>query len=70
MRITKENVNNFIKGLYMNCSNSNITHIDYIPNSIMYLYCRGNKLVEIPELPEYLIYLDVSFSWKDNSGCW
>ena len=33
MRIAKENVNNFIKGLYMNCSNNNITHINYIPNS-------------------------------------
>ena len=54
MRITKENINKFIEGSSMDCSNTGITHIEYIPDGIKRLYCHSNKLTELPKLPESL----------------
>ena len=58
MRITKENINKFIEGSSMDCSNKGITHIEYIPDGITGLNCWNNKLTELPKLPESLYYLD------------
>ena len=57
MRITKENIHEFIEGSSMDCSNKGITHIEYIPDGITRLYCWNNKLTELPKLPESLISL-------------
>jgi len=57
MVITKENINQFIEGSSMDCSNKGITHIEYIPDGITRLYCWNNKLTELPKLPESLISL-------------
>ena len=58
MRVTKSNINKFIEGSSMDCSNTGITHIEYIPDGIKRLYCYNNKLTELPKLPESLYYLD------------
>ena len=58
MRVTKSNINQFIEGSSMDCSNKGITHIEYIPDGIKRLYCYNNKLTELPKLPESLYYLD------------
>ena len=57
MRVTKENINKFIEGSSMDCSNKGITHIEYIPDGIKRLYCYNNKLTELPKLPDGLIRL-------------
>ena len=57
MRITKDNINEFIEGTRMNCPDIGITHIEYIPDGIKRLDCRNNKLTELPKLPESLISL-------------
>ena len=57
MRITKENIDRFINDTKMDCSDRNITKIDYIPDGIRYLHCGSNKLTELPKLPENLVYL-------------
>ena len=54
MRITKENIHKFIYGTSMDCRDKGITHIDYIPDHIKYLYCGDNKLTSLPKLPESL----------------
>lgn len=54
MIITKNNINKFIDGTRMYCSNMGITHIDYIPPYLTSLECDNNKLTEIPELTEGL----------------
>ena len=58
MRITKDNINKFIKGKTMSCSDNDITGIDYIPDHITHLYCYNNKLTELPKLPDSLRYFD------------
>ena len=61
MHITKYNINEFINGTIMNCSDNDIrgiTHIDYIPEGITHLYCNNNELTELPKLPESLECLD------------
>ena len=58
MHITKENINKFIYGTTIDCSNKNITYIEYIPDYIKYLSCDDNKLTKLPILPESLINLD------------
>ena len=57
MRITKGNINEFIEGSSMDCSNKGITRLEYIPDGIKRLYCNNNKLTELPKLPESLEYL-------------
>ena len=57
MRVTKSNINQFIEGSSMDCSNKGITHIEYIPDGIKRLYCHSNRLTELPKLPESLIGL-------------
>ena len=57
MRITKDNINQFVKGTRMNCPDMGITRIEYIPDGITRLYCRYNRLTELPKLPESLEYL-------------
>tara|TARA_R110002153_G_scaffold80525_1_gene204590 strand:+ start:184 stop:465 length:282 start_codon:yes stop_codon:yes gene_type:complete len=57
MRITKDNIGEFINGKSMYCSNKDITHIEYIPDGITNLFCSNNKLTELPKLPESLEYL-------------
>ena len=57
MRITKDNINKFIKGTSMDCYNIGITKIDYVPEGITHLYCSDNELTELPKLPESLKYL-------------
>ena len=54
MRITKSNINQFIEGSKMDCSNKGITHIEYIPDGITRLDCNNNQLTELPKLPESL----------------
>lgn len=51
MRITKDNIDEFINGSVIYCSNMGITGIDYIPDGITELYCGDNKLTSLPELP-------------------
>ena len=57
MRITKDNINEFIKGTSVDCSNKRITHIEYIPDGITHLYFYYNQLTELPKLPESLTHL-------------
>jgi Leucine-rich repeat (LRR) protein len=57
MRITKDNINEFIKGTSVDCSNKRITHIEYIPDGITHLYFYYNQLTELPKLPESLTNL-------------
>ena len=57
MRITKDNIHKFINGITMNCNNMGITHIDYIPDNIIFLYCTDNNLTSLPNLPDRLRYL-------------
>ena len=57
MRITKDNINQFIKGSLMDCNNKGITHIDYIPDNIIFLNCSYNNLIKLPDLPNRLRYL-------------
>ena len=57
MRITKDNINQFINGITMNCNNMSITHIDYIPDNIIFLNCSYNNLIKLPDLPNRLRYL-------------
>ena len=58
MRITKDNINEFINGTTMDCSNMDITYIEYIPETITHLYCNNNQLTELPKLPDSLRYFD------------
>ena len=58
MHITKKNINEFIDGSSMDCSNKGITRLEYIPDGITSLWCYNNKLTELPKLPESLEYLD------------
>ena len=58
MRITKDNINEFIYRTTMNCDNYGITGIDYIPEGITSLLCLGNKLTNLPHLPEGLVVLN------------
>ena len=57
MHITKDNIDKFIKGTRMDCSNKRITHIEYIPDGITSLWCENNQLTELPKLPNGLISL-------------
>ena len=57
MRITKDNINKFIKGTSMDCYNIGITKIDYVPEGITHLDCSNNQLTKLPNLPESLEYL-------------
>ena len=57
MHITKDNINEFIKGTRMDCSNKGITRLEYIPDGITDLFCENNKLTELPKLPESLTSL-------------
>tara|TARA_B100001094_G_C18164900_1_gene791450 strand:- start:1530 stop:1865 length:336 start_codon:yes stop_codon:yes gene_type:complete len=57
MHITKKNIHKFINGITMNCNNMGITHIDYIPDNIIFLYCTDNNLTSLPNLPDRLRYL-------------
>jgi Leucine-rich repeat (LRR) protein len=58
MVITKSNINQFIEGSSMDCYNKNITHIDFIPETITHLFCCNNGLKSLPKLPNGLIYLN------------
>ena len=58
MHITKDNINEFIKGKTMSCSDNDITGIDYIPKEITHLFCYNNGLKSLPKLPNGLIYLN------------
>ena len=58
MRITKENIHEFIDGTIMNCNNIGVIHIEYIPDHIKNLYCSDNKLTSLPKLPDGLIRLN------------
>ena len=57
MRITKSNINKFIRGSIMECSGKGIVSIDYITDGITHLYCHNNQLTNIPNLPESLTRL-------------
>ena len=63
MRITKDNIDKFINTNdwddkdTMDCSRMYITHIEYIPDHIKYLYCGDNKLTSLPKLPDRLLSL-------------
>ena len=57
MHITKDNINEFIKGTRMDCSNKGITRLEYIPDGITSLFCYSNQLTELPKLPESLARL-------------
>ena len=54
MRITKSNINKFIKGTSVDCIDIGITKIDYIPEGITHLYLGSNELTELPNLPDSL----------------
>ena len=62
MRITKDNINGFIKGTIMNCYNMDITKIDYVPEGITHLDCSNNKLTKLPNLPNNFKYLYCSYN--------
>ena len=57
MRITKDNIHEFIDGTTINCNNIGVTYIEYIPDHIKYLYCGDNKLTSLPKLPDRLLSL-------------
>ena len=54
MRVTKDNINEFIEGTKLYFYNKGITHIEYIPDGITRLFCHSNRLTELPKLPESL----------------
>ena len=58
MRITKDNIHEFVKGKTMSCSDNDITGIDFIPETITHLFCYNNGLKSLPKLPNGLIYLN------------
>ena len=49
MVINKDNINQFIIGTIMDCSEKNITSIEYIPDNITHLYCDNNQLTSYPK---------------------
>ena len=57
MEINKDNINEFIFGTTMDCSNKQITNIESIPQYITYLNCSNNKLTKLPKLPNNIRYL-------------
>ena len=57
MQIDKSNIDQFINGPVMNCSNSGVTEIKFIPESITTLICYNNQLTLLPPLPDGLIEL-------------
>ena len=60
MRITKDNINEFIKGTKLLFYNKGVTKIDYIPEGITDIECWSNQLTKLPKLPNSLIFLDCS----------
>ena len=62
MRIDKSNIEQFIDGTIMHCSDMDVTEIKFIPESITHLYCSGNQLTSLPKLPDGLVDL----SCNDN----
>ena len=58
MIINKHNVDKYIIGNILDCSNKSITSIEYIPNHIRSIYCECNKLTQLPDLPKSLVNLD------------
>lgn len=59
MIIDKSNVDKYISGEQMKCTNQYVTRIDYIPDYITDLVCYGNELTEL-NLHEGLKWLDCS----------
>ena len=47
MHITKDNINQFINGTSMDCSDFGITRLEYTPDGITHLYCYNNKLTKL-----------------------
>ena len=75
MRITKDNINKFIKGTSVDCIDIGVTKIDYIPEGITHLYLGSNKLTELPKLPDsltdlychaYFIYVYLCIFWPER----
>ncbi len=63
MIISKDNINKFVKGTMMDCSNRGITYIEFVPEGVSHFYCYNNKLTELPILPENLTSLHC---WKND----
>jgi hypothetical protein len=47
MHITKDNINQFINGTSMDCSDFGITRLEYTPDGITHLYFYNNKLTKL-----------------------
>ena len=60
MIISKDNINKFVKGTMMDCSNKGITYIEFIPEGVSNFDCSNNKLTKLPKLPNRLKAFDCS----------
>ena len=58
MIINKTNINQFINGTTMDCSECGITEIEFVPGYITNLYCWNNQLTSLPKLPDGLTFLN------------
>ena len=53
-----DNLMNYTKLEIFNCSNCNLTELpEYLPNSLIELYCHNNNLTKLPNLPNSLLKL-------------
>ena len=54
--ITKDNYQDYTNedGTILDCSNSGITEIQYLPEGLKRLECSYNQLTSLPELPKGL----------------
>jgi Leucine-rich repeat (LRR) protein len=57
MIISKDNINKFVKGTMMDCSNRGITYIEFIPEGVSLFYCYNNQLTKLPKLPNGITHL-------------
>lgn len=60
MIISKDNINKFVKGTMMDCSNRGITYIEFVPEGVSHFYCYNNQLTKLPKLPKGLKAFDCS----------
>ena len=50
-------IKNYDKVVYIDCSDNQLTSLPELPNSLQVLFCSMNQLTSLPELPNSLQYL-------------
>jgi len=64
-----EEIPNYDKVVYLNCSNNQLSNLPKLPKTLTELNCKGNQLSNLPELPKTLTTLWCSYNQfikKDN----